>query len=144
MEAETAALPGPSDLEAKEFYEKNPDRFKQDESVRASHILIRVDEKADAAAKKKARAEIDAVLKQAKGGADFAKLAQQHSQDGSAAQGGDLDFFPKGKMVPEFSNVAFALKTGQISDVVTRSLIWPGFSSNATLSNSGTICPFGK
>src|SRR5258706_417497 len=89
MEAETAALPGPSDLEAKDFYEKNPERFKQDESVRASHILIRVDPKADAATKKKARAEIDAVLKQAKAGADFAKLAQQHSQDGSAAQGGD-------------------------------------------------------
>lgn len=119
MEAETAALPGPSDLEAKDFYEKNPERFKQDESVRASHILIRVDPKADAATKKKARAEIDAVLKQAKAGADFAKLAQQHSQDGSAAQGGDLGPFPKGKMVPEFDKVAFELKPGQISGVVT-------------------------
>ena len=119
MEAEVAALPGPSDLEAKEFYEKNPDRFKQDESVRASHILIRVDEKADAAAKKKARAEIDAVLKQVKAGGDFAKLAQQHSQDGSAAQGGDLNYFAKGQMVPAFDKVAFELKPGQISDVVT-------------------------
>ena len=119
MEAETAALPGPSDLEAKDFYEKNPDRFKQDESVRASHILIRVDEKADAAARKKARAEIDAVLKQAKAGADFAKLAQEHSQDGSAAQGGDLNYFPKGQMVPEFDKVAFELKPGQLSGVVT-------------------------
>ena len=119
MEAETAALPGPSDLEAKDFYEKNPDRFKQDESVRASHILIRVDEKADAAAKKKARAEIDSVLKQAKAGADFAKLAQEHSQDGSAAQGGDLNYFSKGQMVPEFDKVAFELKPGQLSGVVT-------------------------
>jgi peptidyl-prolyl cis-trans isomerase C len=119
MEAETAALPGPSDLEAKDFYEKNPDRFKQDESVRASHILIRVDEKADAAAKKKARAEIEACLKQAKAGADFAKLAQEHSQDGSAAQGGDLNYFAKGQMVPEFDKVAFDLKPGQVSGVVT-------------------------
>jgi peptidyl-prolyl cis-trans isomerase C len=119
MEAETAALPGPSDLEAKEFYEKNPERFKQDESVRASHILIRVDEKADAAAKKKARAEIDAVLKQAKAGTDFGKLAQEHSQDGSAAQGGDLNYFSKGQMVPAFDKVAFELKPGQISGVVT-------------------------
>jgi peptidyl-prolyl cis-trans isomerase C len=119
MEAETAALPGPSDLEAKTFYEKNPERFKQDESVRASHILIRVDEKADAAARKKARAEIDAVLKRAKAGADFAKLAEQHSQDSSAAQGGDLNYFPKGQMVPAFDKVAFELKPGQISDVVT-------------------------
>jgi peptidyl-prolyl cis-trans isomerase C len=119
IETEIATLPGPSDLEAKDFYDKNPDRFKQDESVRASHILIRVDEKADAAAKKKARAEIDAVLKQVKAGGDFAKLAQQHSQDGSAAQGGDLNYFAKGAMVPAFDKVAFELKPGQISDVVT-------------------------
>jgi peptidyl-prolyl cis-trans isomerase C len=119
IDAETAALPGPSDLEAKDFYEKNPERFKQEESVRASHILIRVDEKADPAAKKKARAEIDSVLKQVKAGGDFAKLAQQHSQDGSAAQGGDLNYFAKGAMVAEFDKVAFELKPGQISDVVT-------------------------
>ena len=119
IESETAALPGPSDLEAKDFYDKNPQRFKQEESVRASHILVRVDEKADAAAKKKARAEIDAVLKQARAGADFGKLAQQHSQDSSAAQGGDLGEFAKGQMVPAFDKVAFELKPGQISDVVT-------------------------
>jgi peptidyl-prolyl cis-trans isomerase C len=119
MEAETGVLPGPSDLEAKSYYEKNPDRFKQEESVRASHILVRVDEKADAATKKRARAEIDSVLKQAKAGADFAKLAQQHSQDGSAAQGGDLNYFSKGQMVPAFDKVAFELKPGQISGVVT-------------------------
>jgi peptidyl-prolyl cis-trans isomerase C len=119
MESEVETLPGPSDLETKDFYEKNPDRFKQDETVRASHILIRVDEKADAAAKAKAKAEIDSVLKQARAGVDFAKLAQQHSQDGSAAQGGDLNYFPKGQMVPPFNDVAFALKPGQISDVVT-------------------------
>ena len=119
MEGEVANIPGPSDAEAKEFYTKNPDKFQENESVRAAHILIRVDEKADAAAKKKARAEIDGVLKQAKAGADFAKLAQQHSQDGSAAQGGDLGNFTKGQMVPAFDKVAFELKPGQISDVVT-------------------------
>ena len=119
MDAEVSTVPGPSDLETKEFYEKNPTQFKQDESVRASHILIRVDEKADAAKKAKARAEIDAVLKQARAGADFAKLAQEHSQDSSAAQGGDLSYFPKGQMVPAFDKVAFALKPGEISNVVT-------------------------
>lgn len=119
MEAETGALPGPSDLEAKDFYDKNPERFQQKESARASHILVRVDEKADAAAKKKARAEIDSVLKQVKAGGDFAKLAQEHSQDGSASQGGDLNYFDKGQMVPAFDKVAFELKPGQVSDVVT-------------------------
>jgi peptidyl-prolyl cis-trans isomerase C len=119
MDTEVAALPGPSDLDARNFYDKNPDKFKEDESVRASHILIRVDEKADAASKKKARAEIDAVLKQAKAGADFAALAKEHSQDGSAAQGGDLNYFPKGQMVQPFNDVAFSLKKGEMSGVVT-------------------------
>jgi len=119
MDAEVATLPGPSDAEAKDFYAKNPDRFKEEESVRASHILIRVDPNADAAAKAKAKSTIEAVLKKAKAGEDFGKLAQQYSQDGSASQGGDLNFFPRGQMVPEFSNAAFALKPGQISDVVT-------------------------
>jgi peptidyl-prolyl cis-trans isomerase C len=119
MDGEVATLPGPSDAEAKDFYDKNPDKFKEEEQVRASHILVRVDEKADAATKQKARAEIDAVLKQAKAGGDFAKLAQEHSQDGSAAQGGDLNYFAKGQMVPAFDKVAFELKPGQISDVVT-------------------------
>src|SRR5687768_5196499 len=119
MDLEVATMPGPSDAEAKDFYDKNPDKFKEEESVRASHILIRVDEKADPAAKKKARAEIDAVLKQVKAGGDFAKLAQQHSQDGSAAQGGDLNYFTKGQMVGPFDKVAFELKPGQVSDVVT-------------------------
>jgi peptidyl-prolyl cis-trans isomerase C len=119
MDTEVSSTPGPSDAEAQDFYAKNPDKFKQEEQVRASHILIRVDDKADAATKKKAKDEIDSVLKQARAGADFAKLAQEHSQDGSAAQGGDLNYFTKDQMVPAFANVAFALKPGQISDVVT-------------------------
>jgi peptidyl-prolyl cis-trans isomerase C len=118
MDAEVATVPGPSDADAKDFYDKNPDKFKEEEQVRASHILIRVDEKADAAAKKKARAEIDAVMKQVKAGGDFAKLAQEHSQDGSAAQGGDLNYFGRGQMVEPFNKVAFELKPGQVSDVV--------------------------
>ena len=118
MDAEVAALPGPSDAEAKDFYDKNQDKFKEEEQVRASHILVKVDEKADAATKQKARAEIDSVLKQVKAGGDFAKLAQEHSDDGSASQGGDLNYFGKGAMVPAFDKVAFELKPGQVSDVV--------------------------
>jgi peptidyl-prolyl cis-trans isomerase C len=119
MDAELATLPGPSDAQAREFYDKNPDKFKQDAAVRASHILIAVDEKADAAAKKKALAEAQSVLKQAKGGADFAALAKKYSKDGSASEGGDLNFFPKGQMVPAFDEAAFKLKPGEISDIVT-------------------------
>jgi peptidyl-prolyl cis-trans isomerase C len=119
MDAEVASVPGPSDADAKDFYTKNPERFKRDEMVHAAHILIRVDEKADPAAKAKAKATIEQVLKKAKAGEDFGKLAQQYSQDGSAAQGGDLGDFPRGQMVPEFSDAAFALKPGEISGIVT-------------------------
>jgi peptidyl-prolyl cis-trans isomerase C len=119
VEAEVSGQPGPTDAQVREFYDKNPDKFKQGEAVRASHILFRVDEKADDATKKKAMTEAQAVLKQARGGSDFAELARKHSADGSAAQGGDLNFFTKGQMVPAFDQVAFVLKPGEISDVVT-------------------------
>ena len=119
MEAEVSTTPGASDAEAKDFYEKNPDKFKQSEQVRASHILIKVDETADAATKKKAHDKAEAVLKRARTGEDFAKLAKENSADGSAAQGGDLNYFGRGQMVPAFDQAAFSLKTGQISDIVT-------------------------
>lgn len=119
LEKEAEAEPEATDAEARAFYEKNPDKFKQGEAVRASHILLMVDEKADEATRKKVRAEIDKILKQARAGQDFAKLAKEHSQDGSAAQGGDLNFFGRGSMVPPFEEAAFALEPGQISDVVT-------------------------
>jgi peptidyl-prolyl cis-trans isomerase C len=104
--------------EVKDFYDQNPDRFKEPESVRASHILIRVAPDATEEAKQKARAEAESVLKQLKAGADFAQLAKEHSQDGSAAQGGDLNFFTKDQMVPAFADAAFALKKDEISDIV--------------------------
>jgi len=119
MDAEVANEPAPSDAQVREFYDKNPDKFKQDESVRASHILFRVAENADAATKKKTLEQAQAVLKQARGGADFAELAKKYSADGSSQQGGDLNFFTRGQMVPAFDQAAFALKPGEISDIVT-------------------------
>ena len=119
MDAEIANAPPVTDADAKEFYDKNPDRFKQPEMVRASHILIMVRDEDGEAAKKDARARIDAVLKRARAGEDFAALARENSQDGSAAGGGDLDFFPREKMVAPFADAAFKLKTGEVSDVVT-------------------------
>lgn len=119
MEAELATQPAPGDADVRDFYNKNPDKFKQDEAVRASHILFKVEESADAATKKKALELAQSVLKEARGGADFGELAKKHSADGSSQQGGDLNFFTKGQMVPAFDQVAFALKPGQISDIVT-------------------------
>jgi peptidyl-prolyl cis-trans isomerase C len=116
MEAELASQPLPSDAQVREFYDKNPDKF---ETARASHILFRVDEKADDAAKKKTLAEAEAVLKQVKGGADFAALAKKHSADSSGQQGGDLGVFNKGQMVPAFDQAVFSMLPGQLSDIVT-------------------------
>ncbi len=119
LQAQVASAPPATDADAKDFYDKNPDKWKRPESVRASHILIGVKDGASEAEKKAARDRIEQVLKRAKAGEDFAVLAREHSQDGSAAQGGDLNYFVKGQMVQPFDQVAFSLKPNEISDVVT-------------------------
>ncbi|HJV66614.1 MAG TPA: peptidylprolyl isomerase [Geomonas sp.] len=108
-----------TEAEAKKFYDDNLDKyFKKPESVRASHILIGVDQKASAEDKKKAKEKAEAILKRVKAGEDFAAIAKSDSTCPSRAQGGDLGNFNRGQMVPPFENAAFALKPGQISDVV--------------------------
>lgn len=102
----------PADVERN--YQQNLQTHSTPEQVRASHILFKTEGKDDAAVK--ARAE--AILKQAKAGADFAELAKKHSEDSSAAQGGDLDYFGHGRMVKEFEDVAFSLAPGAMSDLV--------------------------
>lgn len=90
-------------------------QYTSPEQVRASHILLRTEGKDAAAVKAKA----EDILKQARSGADFAELAKKDSEDeGSAKNGGDLDYFGKGKMVPEFDQVAFTMEPGQTSDLV--------------------------
>ena len=106
--------------EVRAFYDKNPDQFKQPESVRASHILIRVPADASDEVKKAKRAQIDAARSLVKSGQNFAEVAKKVSEDpGSAVKGGDLGYFSHGQMVPEFDVVAFSLKTNQVSDVIT-------------------------
>jgi peptidyl-prolyl cis-trans isomerase D len=96
-------------------YNNSIDQYTTPEQVRASHILLKTDGKDDAAVKAKA----EDVLKQARAGADFAELAKKYSEDeASAKNGGDLDYFAKGKMVAEFDQAAFSMQPGQISDLV--------------------------
>lgn len=102
-----------------DFYQKNQDKFQQGPRVRASHILIQVPQGADAAAKLQAKTKADTILTDIKAGKDFAAAAKENSQDpGSAPNGGDLGYFEQGQMVPQFEQAAFALKPGQMSDVV--------------------------
>jgi peptidyl-prolyl cis-trans isomerase C len=107
----------PADIE--KAYKEHPEAFQQGPQVRASHILIKVPENADASVKAEALAKATKVLKSARAGKDFAALAKEFSEDpGSAAQGGDLGFFSANQMVPQFSDAAFKMKPGSISDVV--------------------------
>jgi len=102
-----------AELEA--FYTQNKAQYTTPGQVRASHILLQTEGKDDAAVK--ARAE--GLLARARGGEDFAALAKANSEDqGSAQNGGDLDYFGRGRMVPEFEQAAFALKPGEISELV--------------------------
>ncbi len=106
--------------ELKAYYEQNSERLTGLEERRVSHILINADKAAPAAERDKARAKAQDLLAELqKSPAQFAELARKNSQDpGSAAKGGDLDFFGRGAMVKPFEDVAFALKKGETSGVV--------------------------
>jgi peptidyl-prolyl cis-trans isomerase C len=95
-----------SDAELKDFYNKNIDKFKTGDQVRASHILV------------KSEAEAKDIKKQLDAGAKFEDLAKKYSIDGAAPKGGDLGWFGKGSMLPDFENVAFGMKEGQTSGIV--------------------------
>ena len=119
VDAEIRPTVAVTDADVTDFYVKNPEKFQEPEAVRVSHILIRTPDATDEAQKKKAKAEATTVLAELKKGGDFAALAKQHSQDaGSAANGGDLGFVPRGNTVPVFEQAAFALKPGQTSGIV--------------------------
>ena len=107
-----------TEADVKKFYDDNPDKFKMPERTQASHILISADQKATPEDKKKAKEKAEAIRKRVAKGEDFATVAKAESNCPSAAKGGDLGYFGKGQMVPEFEKAAAALKLGELSDVV--------------------------
>ena len=108
-----------SDEEARAFFDENSARFQYQERIRASHILIAPEKNGDAdQAKAAARTKASQLLGQIRAGADFAELAKTHSSCSSSKNGGDLNYFARGQMVPAFEKAAFALERGKISDVV--------------------------
>ena len=125
LESQIAGKTEVTDEEAKQFYEANKGEFQQPDTVKASHILFLVskddsqeivDQKLEAAKTAEARA---------KKGEDFMALAKELSEEpGAKESGGDLGFFPKDRMVPEFSEVAFSQKVGDISDPVRTQFGW--------------------
>jgi len=107
------------DADVEAFYKQNLSQYTTPAQVRASHILFKTEGKDENAV----RAQAETVLKQAKApGADFDALARQYSEDESNKdRGGDLDYFGRGRMVPEFEAAAFGMKSGDISDLVKTS-----------------------
>ncbi len=100
-------------------YEEQKQALLTQEQRRASHILIKVAADADENAIQKAKVKAEDVLKQIRAGGDFAELARKYSDDpGSAAQGGDLGFFARGVMLPEFEDKVFSQKVGDVSEPV--------------------------
>ncbi|MFA5252356.1 MAG: peptidylprolyl isomerase [Phycisphaerae bacterium] len=123
MEAQWEGKINISEGDAQKYYDENKTKFETPEQIRASHILVKPvtgDPNTDPnQAKAKAKAKTEGLLKQIKGGADFAELAKVNSDDTySAVQGGDLGFFGRSQMFPAFEKAAFALKPGQVSDIV--------------------------
>jgi peptidyl-prolyl cis-trans isomerase D len=112
--------PKVSDQEIQSYYQAHQADYQVPEQSRSRHILIKFPggaAKSDAEAKAKA----EALLKQIKGGADFAELAKKNSEDpGSGAQGGELGFAKRGTMVPEFDNAIFTQKIGDVTLVHTQ------------------------
>lgn len=107
-----------SDKEIKTYYDSNPDFFRQSEQVRASHILIKVDPQAEESQKAEARKALEKIQLKLKEGDDFSALAKESSQCPSSAKGGDLSYFKRGQMAKPFEDAAFALKPGEVSDIV--------------------------
>lgn len=92
-----------SEEEIKEYYENNKEKFQEAEQVRAKHILVDTEE------------EAKSIKDQIEGGLSFEEAAQNNSKCPSASNGGDLGFFTRGRMVPEFENAAFELNVGEVS-----------------------------
>ncbi len=107
-----------SDQQVADFYAENPQMFQRPEQVRARHILMSVQQGADDETKADAKTRAAAARERAVSGEDFAALATELSEGPSAPNGGDLGFFSADRMVAPFSEAAFALQPGEISQVV--------------------------
>ena len=107
-----------SEKDSRIFFENNPQYFKKPEEVKASHILIQVAPDASDEEKLAAREKIEDIQKKIAAEDDFANLARQYSEGPSSTNGGDLGYFDRKKMVKPFSDAAFELKPGQVSNIV--------------------------
>jgi peptidyl-prolyl cis-trans isomerase D len=110
-----------TDQEVETYYSAHGSEFEEPRRMHLAHILVRVPTVGGSEAESKTKAKVEAVIKRAQSGEDFAKLAKENSEDTSnAAQGGDLGFVGPGDLVAQFEQAAFALKKGEISPTPVR------------------------
>jgi peptidyl-prolyl cis-trans isomerase C len=102
----------------RQAYEDNPKNYSRKESIKVSHVLIAVDEKAEPEAKERARQEAEQIRKEILEGQDFAEMARKHSDCDSASGGGSLKYVKRGYMPEGFDKVAFAMEKDALSEVV--------------------------
>jgi peptidyl-prolyl cis-trans isomerase C len=100
------------------FYDANPDMFARPDMVRARHIMIRLTPTSTTEDKKNARARATAARQRVISGEDFATVAREVSEGREASNGGDMGFFARDEMMPELTNIAFALDVVQISEII--------------------------
>jgi peptidyl-prolyl cis-trans isomerase C len=110
---------GVTDKDIELYYELVKGKYTVPEQARARHILIKTSKTSTDEEKGKAKARAEEILERLRKGEDFAKLAEQYSEDQkSKVKGGDLGYFSRGKMAKSFENAAFALKPGEISGII--------------------------
>jgi peptidyl-prolyl cis-trans isomerase D len=106
-----------TDAEIQQYYEMNQSEFATPEQVQARHIIVQLPNNPSPEQEQTARAKISQALSRIRAGEDFAKVAQEVSQDGAAKKGGELGFFGHGDMDPNFEKVAFSTPIGKVSDI---------------------------
>jgi peptidyl-prolyl cis-trans isomerase SurA len=107
-----------SERKITKYYHNNQKDFWEPGKARVRHILILTEEGLSADKKKEKYLLVKGILREVKGGRDFAAAAKEYSEDISASEGGDVGFVEKGKMVPEFESAVYGMKEGEISDIV--------------------------
>lgn len=122
--ADLTRVAEPDEKQIRAFFEEHRAEMSSPEQIQARHILIKVPQGADAATVEAARLRLEELRVQIAGGADFASVSRSASEDASASAGGDLGYFARGRMMPEFEAAAFAMKPGQVSEPVRTAVGW--------------------
>ncbi|SDO66591.1 peptidyl-prolyl cis-trans isomerase C [Pseudomonas arsenicoxydans] len=122
--ADLVRVAEPDEQQVRAFFEEHRAEMSRPEQIQARHILIKVPQGADAATVEAARLRLEEMRVKVTQGEDFASVARTGSEDATATVGGDLGYFPRGRMMPAFDAAAFALAPGEVSAPVRTPLGW--------------------